>query len=84
MITMYAPNAAGVYGISNSREWIFVGLTGNIQGALLGHMQNSADSLMQYQPTGFVFELCGNSNISNRRDVLVREYGPRHNSSSNR
>lgn len=30
-----APTASGIYGISNAREWIFIGETDNIQASLL-------------------------------------------------
>jgi hypothetical protein len=35
-----APVASGVYGISNSREWIYIGETDDIQGALFHHLQD--------------------------------------------
>jgi hypothetical protein len=35
----YAPTESGVYGISNAREWIYIGETDDIQNALLGHLQ---------------------------------------------
>lgn len=34
-VRIYSPIASGVYGISNAREWIYVGEAGNIQRALL-------------------------------------------------
>ena len=39
-VQRYAPIAPGVYGISNAREWIYIGETDNIQGALLTHLQD--------------------------------------------
>ena len=84
MITMYAPAASGVYGVSNSREWIYIGETADIQGSLLAHVQGTNASLMQYQPTGFVFELCADGSRPDRQDRLVREYGPKCNRLSER
>ena len=40
-IRTYAPATSGVYGISNAQEWIYIGETDNIQGALLTHLQQS-------------------------------------------
>ena len=39
-INMYAPVTSGVYGLSNSREWIYIGETDNIQGSLLAHLKD--------------------------------------------
>ncbi|MBZ5632168.1 MAG: hypothetical protein LAO55_03490 [Acidobacteriia bacterium] len=75
-IQMYAPVTSGVYGISNAREWIYIGETDNIQGALLTHLQGLKTALMKREPTGFVFEACNESNRSTRQDRLVAEYGP--------
>ena len=43
-VQMYAPSAAGVYGISNAREWVYIGQTDNIQGALLAHLRDGETS----------------------------------------
>ena len=71
-----APLASGVYGISNAREWIYIGETENIQAALFEHMQDGRASLMKRQPTGFVFEVCDGARRSARQDRLVLEYEP--------
>jgi hypothetical protein len=75
-IQMYAPVSAGVYGISNSHEWIFIGETDNIQNALLDHLLDLGTSLMKRQPAGFVFEVCNGASRSTRQDRLVIEYAP--------
>lgn len=72
----YAPTASGVYGISNAREWIYIGETDNIQGALLAHLHDAGASLMQRQPTGFVYEVCEIARRPGRQDRLVTEYNP--------
>jgi hypothetical protein len=72
----HAPAASGVYGISNAREWIYIGETDNIQGALFQHLQDLYTSLMKRQPTGFVFEICDGACRSARQDRLVLEYEP--------
>jgi len=75
-VKMYAPSAPGVYGISNAQEWIFIGETENIQGALLDHLGQSDTPLMNRQPTGFVFEICDPASRWTRLDRLVSEYAP--------
>jgi len=75
-VQAYAPVASGVYGISNAQEWIYIGETDNIQGALLAHLQDVRASLMQRQPTGFVYEVCELARRPGRQDRLVIEYNP--------
>lgn len=75
-VQMYAPSTSGVYGISNAREWIYIGQSEDIQGALLAHLQELDTSLMNRQPTGFVFEVCDGAHRSMRQDRLVLEYEP--------
>jgi len=72
----YAPATSGVYGISNAREWIYIGEADNIQGDLLAHLQQRGSSLMKRQPTGFVFEVCDGVRRPARQDRLVLEYEP--------
>src|SRR5690349_13652186 len=75
----YAPTLSWVYGISNAREWIYIGETDNIRGALIAHMQELETSLMRLQPTGFVFELCDRATRPTRQDRPVLEYEPTYN-----
>ena len=75
-IQLYAPTTSGVYGISNAREWIYIGETDNIQDTLLAHLQQLGTSLMKRQPTGFVFEVCDGVRRQARQDRLVLEYEP--------
>jgi hypothetical protein len=81
-VQTHAPAASGVYGISNAREWIYIGATDNIQGALFHHLQDLGASLMKRMPTGFVFEVCDEARRAARQDRLVLEYGPVCNRSS--
>lgn len=81
-VRMYAPAASGVYGISNAREWIYIGETGNIQGSLLSHLQDAKASIGMREPTGFVFEVCGEADRSARQHRLVHEYEPACNHAS--
>jgi hypothetical protein len=72
----YAPVSSGVYGISNAREWIYIGETENIQSSLLNHLHEINTTLKKREPTGFVFEVCDQAHRSSRQDRLVAEYGP--------
>jgi hypothetical protein len=78
-VRTYAPQAAGVYGISNAREWIYIGHAPNIQMALLDCFQDPDSALMKKQPQGFVFEVCDESYWAARQDRLILEYEPTFN-----
>lgn len=75
-VQMYAPAASGVYGISNAREWIYIGETADIQGALLAQIQDPSTAVNKHGPTGFVYEVCDQGRRPARQDRLVFEYGP--------
>jgi hypothetical protein len=75
-VQMYAPMAPGVYGISNSCEWIYIGETEDIRGTLLAHLREADASLMKHAPMGFVFEVCDAARRLSRQDRLVFEYAP--------
>ena len=75
-VQTYAPITSGVYGISNAREWLYIGESDNIQSSLLTHLQDLKTSLMKRAPTGFVFEVCDQARRSARQDRLVLEYEP--------
>lgn len=72
----YAPTASGVYGISNALEWLYIGESDNIQEALLGHLREPDNALLNKQPTGFVFEICDSAKRPAAQDRLVLEYAP--------
>jgi hypothetical protein len=71
-----APQVSGVYGISNAREWIFVGEADNIQAALLDHLCEPGTFLDSRAPTGFTFEICAAGHRIARQNWLVLEYEP--------
>jgi excinuclease UvrABC nuclease subunit len=75
-VRAYAPVASGVYGISNASEWIYIGESDNIQVALQHYLQDVDTSIVEPQPTGFVFEVCHPSKRVARQDRLVCEYEP--------
>ncbi len=75
-VRAHAPAASGVYGISNSREWIYIGETDNIQERLLQHLAEISTELKARAPTGFVYELCERHARPSRQDRLVMQYEP--------
>jgi hypothetical protein len=83
-VRAHAPARSGVYGLSNAREWIYIGETDNIQEALWGHIQQLETTPVNQKPTGFVFELCAPAGRAARQDRLVLEYEPAGNRHSSR
>jgi hypothetical protein len=75
-IRNFAPIASGVYGVSNAREWIYIGETDDIRAALIAHLADYGTSVMIRKPTGFVFEVCERAHRSARQDRLILEYEP--------
>jgi predicted GIY-YIG superfamily endonuclease len=71
-----APESSGVYGLSNGREWIFIGEASNIQARLMEHLQERDTMLANRRPTGFTFEECPPDNRLSRQDALVRQFEP--------
>jgi hypothetical protein len=76
-VRSYAPSRPGIYGLSNSRSWVYIGATENIQEALLGVLQDHDTELGRSGATGFVFELCSSPTQGARCNRLVSEYHPR-------
>src|SRR4030081_3029384 len=73
-----APEASGVYGVSNSRHWLYIAETENIRAALMEYMaSHGANS--QDPPAGFSFELSPAYSRTARRDRLIAELAPREN-----
>lgn len=75
-IRAHAPATCGVYGISNRREWLFIGSADNIQAALLECSAEGNPILAGREPTGFNFEVCGPDNCDLRQQRLIQEYHP--------
>lgn len=75
-IRSYAPAESGVYGLSNAREWVYIGECDNIQAALLNYLQSPDSEPMRKHPTGFVCEVCGLAARPARQDRLILEYEP--------
>ena len=75
-VNTFAPVASGIYGITNAREWLYIGETDDIRGDLLAHLQDLKTPVMVRQPTGFVFEVCDRGTRLSRQDRLILEYEP--------
>ena len=74
-----APESSGVYGLSNAREWLFIGHGNNIRAQLLERLREVGTVLSTQSPTGFAFELCSPGERIGRHCTLIRELGPRCN-----
>jgi len=74
-IRAHAPAAPGVYGLSNPRQWIYIGEAENIQQQLLQHISD-ANGLQKFKPTGFSYEVCAGAQRTMRYGRLIQEYGP--------
>ncbi len=72
----YAPAVPGVFGISNSREWIIIDESNDIRESLIQYFNDGNPEVMKHSPTGFVFEVCAPNLQRARRDRLVTEYSP--------
>jgi hypothetical protein len=73
-----APEVSGIYGLSNAREWLFIGETNNIQKSLLKHLVE-IDKFENRTPAGFVYEPCSPVERIARQDALVRQFEPFYN-----
>jgi hypothetical protein len=71
-----APESSGVYGLSNDREWIFIGEASNIRARLLEHLNEVNTAVGARRPTGFVFELCSPLDCLARQRALSRQFNP--------
>ena len=76
-----APEASGVFGISNSRRWLYIAETENIRASLMGYLADNAANSRD-APAGFSFELSPASSRTARRDRLIAEFAPLHNASA--
>jgi len=76
-----APEASGVYGISNSHRWLYIAETENIRASLMGYLANTPPN-SQDPPKGFSFELSPAYNRTARRDRLIAELTPLQNQSA--
>jgi hypothetical protein len=75
-VNQNVPAASGVYGLSNARQWIYVGEAADIQAELFGHLQHPNTFLREHAPSGFTYELSSQQHRAGRRDQLVYELQP--------
>lgn len=78
-----APPASGVYGLSNSRQWLYLAESENIQADLFDHLKSPAAFLKDHVPSGFTFELSAPELRAGRLQELVAELRPIGNSMAN-
>lgn len=71
-----APAASGVYGLSNNRQWIYVGETADIQAELLMHIRYPHEFLRDHSPSGFTYELSSAEHRIERQNRLIFELEP--------
>jgi hypothetical protein len=71
-----APEASGVYGLSNSRSWLMVQESDNIRAELLAVYDEMNAFPAGSPPTGFSFELCEPATRKDRCRQLARELSP--------
>jgi len=78
-----APMDSGVYGLSNSLHWLYIGQSSNIHDSLLKHLTDpGADP--GHAPTGYRFELSPERSRLNRQQSLIIELGPTRQGGGNR
>ena len=75
-IRAHAPASSGVYGISSSTEWIYIGDADDMQAALLEYLSEPSTLPRDRQATGFFCEPCPLARRPARRETLVREFSP--------
>jgi len=71
-----APAASGVYGLSDAREWLYIGECADIRAELLNHLKNPTEFLRAHTPLGFTYELSSASDRLNRQKQLVSQLNP--------
>jgi hypothetical protein len=76
LVQREAPACCGLYGLSNAREWLYVGVADNIKATLMEHLRERNTFLADQHPTGFTFEECPSGNLIARRDCLILELEP--------
>ena len=71
-----APALPGVYGLSNAKEWVYVGSAPDVQAALIAHLRERDTELARQSPKGFTFEVCDPGQHAGRQSRLVGELTP--------
>jgi hypothetical protein len=76
VIRRAAPPASGVYALSNSVEWIYIGVADDIRARLLNHLAEPDSAVADRRPTGFSYELCSPEGRLALQAQLTRELKP--------
>jgi hypothetical protein len=71
-----APECSGVYGLSNDRDWIFIGEAHDLRARLLEHLSEIDTPLAYKRPVGFAYEECSPLDRVERQSALVRQFAP--------
>jgi hypothetical protein len=71
-----APAESGVYGLSNSQHWIYIGESANLRLQLMAHLRAADGFGIGQNPTGFTYELCAPENRVARQNRLMSELEP--------
>ena len=75
-VSLSAPAASGVFGLSNASGWIHIGETDNIQARLFELLEREGQLFGDRTPTDFSFELCPAPDRIARQNRLVQELEP--------
>jgi|SRR5579884_2116771 len=71
-----APECHGIYGLSNAREWIFIGESRDLRATLMERLREVGTSVALRNPTGFSFERLSPGDCTLRQNQLIRELQP--------
>ena len=72
-----APEASGIYGLFTPGRWIYIGASWNIHAALLEYLHGRKQSVLQWEPTCFTFEVCPTKERRRRQRELVEHISRR-------
>ena len=73
-MTRNAPQQEDLYGISNAREWIFIGVARDIRAAFLKHLHEMDTTVTFRHPTGSRLKSTLRPARVARFEQLIREY----------
>ena len=71
-----APACAGIYGLCNGQDWIYIHAVDDIRAALLDHVTERKPTPDFGSVTGFTFEVCDTAEQSERSGQLIEECHP--------
>ena len=71
-----APGASGVYTVSGSHRWVYVGETDDIRQSLFGHLNDASAPMDRFGPLSFSFQTVPASDRVSRQKALVAELKP--------